>query len=411
MIGSLPEFPAALAPQSPGKTAVSFDDSGRVLSYRASVAQRSKPRILVVDDNAQNRALAKETLEDEGYEVDLAARGEDALRMFEKSPPDCVLLDIRMPGLDGTATCSLLRAMPGGADVPIVFLTALRDVETFDKAMAAGGDDFLTKPVKPGELVVRVQAALKVRRLSHELREQYELVRHQRDALLRLQLQKERLSAFVVHDLKNPVNSMDLHAQLLLRNKELPPAARESVLRIRDEARALLRLILNLLDISKAEEEQLSPAIATVDLPTLAIAVCDAFSMKSKDAQVTLAHALEATGVRADPDILRRVLENLVDNALRHAPKGSTVTLGSTRSGDHVQIRVRDFGKGVPAELHERVFERFVQVEPENQGLTRTGRGLGLSFCKLAVEAHGGRIWLEDGSPGAIFCVELPAAE
>jgi len=371
------------------------------------VHPRSTPRILVVDDNAQNLALAKETLEDEGYEVTLAHRGEDALRLFEKERPDCVLLDIRMPGLDGTATCSLLRALPGGADVPIVFLTALRDVETFDKAMAAGGDDFLTKPVKPGELVVRVQAALKVRRLSHELREQYELVRHQRDALLRLQLQKERLTSFVVHDLKNPVNSMDLHAQLLLRNKELPASARDSVLRIRDEARALLRLILNLLDISKAEEEQLSPAIADVDLAALVAHVCDAFMVKAKDAQAELVSALEVSAVRADPDLLRRVLENLIDNALRHAPKGSTVTVAATHHEGRVQIRVRDTGRGVPPEMREKVFERFVQVEAENQGMTRAGRGLGLSFCKLAVEAHGGRVWLEDGNPGAVFCVEL----
>lgn len=376
------------------------------------VQQGGKARILVVDDNAQNLELARETLEDEGYEVDLASRGEDALRVFEKRRPDCVLLDIRMPGLDGTATCNLLRAMPGGADVPIVFLTALRDVETFDKAMAAGGDDFLTKPVKPGELVVRVQAALKVRRLGAELREQYELVRHQRDALLRLQLQKERLSSFVVHDLKNPVNAMDLHAQLLLRNKDLPGSARESVLRIRDEARALLRLILNLLDISRAEEEQLSPSIEACDLSAIAAAVSDAFALKSRDAGVDLAIAIaiEAPGVRADPDILRRVIENLVDNALRHAPRGSTVTIASTRVEDRVQIRVRDTGRGVPEEMHERIFERFVQVESETQKLTRTGRGLGLAFCKLAVEAHGGRIWLEDGMPGAVFVVELTAA-
>lgn len=370
---------------------------------------RATPKILVVDDNAQNLALAKETLEDEGYEVVLATRGEDALRLFEKERPDCVLLDIRMPGLDGTATCSLLRAMPGGADVPVVFLTALRDVETFDKAMAAGGDDFLTKPVKPGELVVRVQSALKVRRLSHELREQYEVVRHQRDALLRLQLQKERLTSFVVHDLKNPVNSMDLHAQLLLRNKELPASSRDSVLRIRDEARALLRLILNLLDISKAEEEQLSPSLADVDLHALLAAVMDAFAVKAKDGHVELASALEVASVRADPDLLRRVLENLIDNALRHAPKDTVVTIAAAPVGGRVQIRVRDAGKGVPEDMRERVFERFVQVDAEKQGMTRAGRGLGLSFCKVAVEAHGGHIWFEDGNPGAIFCVELGA--
>jgi two-component system sensor histidine kinase/response regulator len=137
---------------------------------------------------------------------------------------------------------------PGGAGTPVLFLTALRDVDTFDRALRAGGDDFLTKPVRPTELVVRVQSALKLRRMSEELREHYELLKRQRDDLLRLQLQKERLTAFVVHDLKNPVNSMDLHAQVLLREKGLPATARDSATQIRTEARQLTRMILNLLD-------------------------------------------------------------------------------------------------------------------------------------------------------------------
>lgn len=89
-------------------------------------------RILVVDDNAQNRALVEATLEDEGYEVTSASGGREALVGFAAAPPDCVLLDVRMPDLDGFATCRALRALPGGAETPVVFLTALRDVDTFD---------------------------------------------------------------------------------------------------------------------------------------------------------------------------------------------------------------------------------------------------------------------------------------
>src|SRR5262245_26097279 len=92
-------------------------------------------KILVVDDNEQNRALALATLEDEGYEVLLANSGEEALRAFERDPPGCVLLDVRMPGLDGFTVCQRIRALPGGAEVPVVFLTALRDVDTFDRAL------------------------------------------------------------------------------------------------------------------------------------------------------------------------------------------------------------------------------------------------------------------------------------
>ena len=137
-------------------------------------------RILVVDDNAQNRALAQAALEDDGYEVQCAASGEEGISAFERERHDCILLDVRMPGTDGPTACSRIRALPFGHEVPIIFLTALRDIDTFDRALEAGGDDFLTKPVRPAELVTRVRALLEARRMSAELRQHYELIRKQR---------------------------------------------------------------------------------------------------------------------------------------------------------------------------------------------------------------------------------------
>ena len=132
----------------------------------ADNAETPRATVLVVDDNDANRSLARHTLEDEGYRVLEASAGEEALAIVEREAPDCILLDVRMPGMDGFAVCERIRALPRGAETPVVFLTALRDVETFDHALRAGGDDFLTKPVRPTELVIRVQSALKLRRLS-----------------------------------------------------------------------------------------------------------------------------------------------------------------------------------------------------------------------------------------------------
>lgn len=365
--------------------------------------------VLVIDDNPENRALARATLEDEGYRAVLASGGEEGLRAFEVERPDCVLLDVRMPGMDGFAVCRGIRALPGGADVPIVFLTALRDLDTFDRAQASGGDDFLTKPFRPSELAMRIQTALKLRRMSSELRETYDLVRRQRDDLMRIQLQKERLTSFVVHDLKNPVNSMDLHAQVLLRDKGLSDRARRSADSIRAEARALLRLVLNLLDISKSEEGRLMVRPAVVALPALLDEVIDAHRVEAESAGVRLERSAAVEQVTADPDLLRRVLENLVDNAIRHAPPGTAVRLEAVAREGEVEIRVADQGSGIAPELRERVFDRFVQLDDRDRpAASRAGRGLGLTFCKLAVEAHGGSIGIEDGAPGAVFCVRLP---
>ncbi|MEY2936221.1 MAG: hypothetical protein RL033_6970 [Pseudomonadota bacterium] len=365
-------------------------------------------KILVVDDNAQNRALAQATLEDEGYEVLLADSGEAGVQAVQEHRPDCVLLDVRMPGTDGFAVCARIRALPEGSDTPIVFLTALRDVDTFDRALRAGGDDFLTKPVRPTELVLRVQAALRLRRMSTDLREHYELVRRQRDDLMRLQLQKERLSAFVVHDLKNPVNTLDLHAQLLLRNPSLPSSARESVQHIRDEARSLLRLILNLLDISKSEQARLTVKPANVDLEALSKDIVEAFELRAQTAQVRVERQIDVSRVQADPDLLRRVLENLLDNALRHSPAQGNVRLSASAGPGVTLLRIADQGRGIPTSERDRVFEAFVRGSQEEALSARGNRGLGLAFCRLAVEAHGGTILIEDGNPGAVFCVSLP---
>jgi signal transduction histidine kinase len=363
--------------------------------------------ILVVDDNSDNRALAQAILEDEGYRVVLASGGEAGIAAFESEHPDCVLLDVRMPGLDGPAVCERLRQLPGGTDVPIVFVTAQRDVDTFDRTVRAGGNDFLSKPFRPIELVARVEAALKLRRLAAERSDLYAEIKRQRDDLQRLQLQKERLMSFLVHDLKNPVNAIQLHAELVLRDPAGSERSRRAAGKIHDDGRALLRMITTLLDIAKADEGRLAPARRDVALEPLFAEVIGELAPTADVRGVSLGRVVEASTTNADPELLRRVLENLVENAIRHAPEGSEVKLSARVAEGGIELRVRDSGLGIAAEQRERVFERFVQG---GGGSTRSNRGLGLAFCKLAVEAHGGRIWIEDALPGSLFCVWIPDA-
>jgi len=367
----------------------------------------AKALILVADDNAQNRAVAQATLEDEGYEVVLAEDGEQAVAAFARRPPDCALLDIKMPRMDGVEACRQIRARPGGRDVPVVFLTALRDVETFDRAQLAGGDDFMTKPYRPTELVVRVEAALRLRRVASERNELYALVKHQRDDLQRVQLQKEQLAAFLVHDFKNPVSSINLQAELIRREPGASPRARRAADRILDETAALMRMITNLLDISKADEGKLAPKREDIDLDALGAEVLEALRARAQGSGVTLVADMATGSANADRDLIRRVLENLVDNAIRHAPEGTTVSLRSERAGEATRLLVTDAGTGVPPAERERIFERLVQAAEGMDGI-RSNRGLGLAFCKLAVEAHGGTIHIEDADPGAMFCVTIP---
>jgi two-component system, sensor histidine kinase and response regulator len=368
----------------------------------------SKPaKVLVADDNGPSLRFVHAALVAEGYEVVGATTGEETIAAFKAHGADCILLDVNMPDTDGFAACRRIRELPGGAEVPIVFLTAHRDVDTFDRALECGGDDFLTKPIRPAELAMRVQLAAKLSRASSELRDHYQLLRQQRDELLRLQLQKEQLTAYVVHDLKNPLNAINLHAQVLARNRALPDSARPAIQQIRDEVHAVMRLVHNLLDIQKSEEGVLTPRSERIELQAFASQVFEHFQLRAQDKQVTLSAAITANEIRADADLMRRVLENLIDNALRYAPDESRVLFEARPVDAHVELSVADQGPGIAQELRERIFQRYVQLEPGGDS-ARAGRGLGLAFCKLAVEAHGGTICAEEGDPGNVFRIRLP---
>lgn len=378
---------------------------------RAALAIEPEPpaaSILVVDDHEANRALAQEVLEDEGHRVLVATSGAEAIALFGEHHPDCVLLDIRMPGIDGLEVCARIRGLPGGPETSVIFLTALRDLDTFDRALHAGGDDFLTKPVRPSELALRVQAGLKLRRIRSERGELYAMLRDQRDALMRVALQKERLSAFLVHDLRNPVAGIQMAADMMLLDPGLSTRTRESADLVRAGAQSVLRMLTDLLDISRADEGRLALAITDVDLGQVAARVLESLGPRAAAQGITITSELAVERLPGDASLLRRVLENLVENAVRYAGRGTIVRILSAHGGDHILLRVADSGRGIPPELRERIFDRFVQADPAAKATGAAGRGLGLAFCKLVIEAHGGTIWVEDGNPGAVFCMRLP---
>ncbi len=367
-------------------------------------ARPERMTVLVVDDNAENRALAMATLDDEGIACLCASSGEEAISIFEREHPDCILLDIRMPGLDGVATCHYLRALPGGDAVAIVFVTAERDVATFDRALRAGGDDFVTKPFRPSELVVRLDTAMRLRRMTSMHDQLAVELKHQRDELLRLQLHKEQLSQFLVHDLKNPVNAIQLQAQRVLRDASPDTRSFDAAQKIDTEARALMRMITNLLDLGRADEGRLAPVRQPVSVGELVADVVSELRMRADAAEVSLVARAAAIEAAIDRDLVHRVLANLIDNAIRHAPERTAITISAHGTTRGVELRVSDEGPGVPPEQREQVFERFLSTGGP------TNRGLGLAFCRVAVEAHGGSIWVEDAHPGAAFCLELPGS-
>ncbi|MEO7113228.1 MAG: HAMP domain-containing sensor histidine kinase, partial [Polyangiaceae bacterium] len=205
-----------------------------------------------------------------------------------------------------------------------------------------------------------------------------------------------------------PVNAMDLHAQLLLRDKDLSQSSRDSVQQIRTEARHLNRMILNLLDLSKGDEGKLSPNRTDVDLPKLMTTITSELDANARSRKVGIQASLAVNNLHADEDLLRRALTNLIENALRHSPEQTSVIVTSERAENATDLRVRDFGKGISPEMREQIFDPFVQIATTDASSTRAGRGLGLTFCKLVAEAHSGTIDVDDAAPGAVFTMRFP---
>jgi signal transduction histidine kinase len=370
----------------------------------------AQPRILVVDDHEQSRLVAEGQLSTAGLSVTLANDGMQAIRAFAEQPPDLVLLDVMMPGLDGFETCRRLRALPGGNEVPIVFLTALNDFGAHQQALLSGADDFLTKPINRTELLMRVNSLLRIRQLNAELRRGHDIIREQRDILLATQRQKSELTQLIVHDLKNPLSAILSNAQFIASESsgEQHEAARDIV----DSARAMLRMVMNLLDISRSEDGVLAPNWTAVDPSTLLEQVRRAMdeSARVRDLAINVELDGDVGPIEGDQDLLRRLLENLVDNAIKYSVRGGAIRLAARGAdADWLELAVSDAGPGVPESWRERIFEKYVRLDRDAANETRTSRGLGLVYCRLAAEAHGGRIWVEPNEPqGTVFRTRLP---
>jgi signal transduction histidine kinase len=229
------------------------------------------------------------------------------------------------------------------------------------------------------------------------------------EALTALAHRKDELSALVVHDIKGPASALMLRAEQRMRRAECE-AERSAWRSIYINGEAVARLANNLLDIAQHEDAAFAPAHEDVAVAAIVDEVVRRMQplAEARDQRVTAQLRTRAV-VHADPELLRRALQNLVENAIAFNAKGGTVALDARDDRDAVVLAVSDEGPGVPADQRDRIFEKYARVP--SSGAPRTGHGLGLAFCRLAAEAHGGAIWVEDVHPhGSRFCLRLPRA-
>lgn len=366
------------------------------------LSREDVPNVIVVDDTPANLQLLTGMLKERGYKVRPVPSGKLALQAAKSDPPDLILLDIMMPEMDGYEVCERLKADEKLREISVIFISALN--ETMDKvrAFGVGGVDYVTKPFQFEEVDARVSTHLELQRQRRKLKENYEQLR-------RLEGMRDSLVHMIVHDLRSPLTGISGFLDLALDEKEtLTEDVLDYLQTAKHSTTAVIDMVSAVLDVSKMEAGEMKLHLAECDLVRIAADLMSGMQSLKEAREMILDAPPAPVTVVADGDLLLRVIQNLLGNALKFTPSDGWIRLGIEPDDNRVCVTVRDNGPGVPAEYLEKIFEKFGQVEARaNQQKHSTG--LGLTFCKLAVEAHGGSIGVEsEVGKGSTFWFVLP---
>lgn len=363
-----------------------------------------RKRILVVDDVPLNAVILLRGLESE-YDVLTASNGEDALRIAcSGNPPDLVLLDVMMAGMDGYEVCSKLKSDPRTSNVPVIFVTAKGELEDETKGLECGAVDYVVKPFR----MPIVKARVKTHLVLKEQREEQERMARNLDQLNQT---KNKFLGMAAHDLRNPLISIRGLSELLtegyfgpLNEQQLEVAGT-----IHSAARGMLNLVNNLLDISIIESGKLTLQFASSSLNALILERVAmsriAAGRKGIVIHTRMDHPVEAS---FDSNRLGQVLDNLLGNAVKFSGPGSNIHVLLDADQQSARISVRDEGPGIPKEDQIRLFEEFQKLDIRPTG-GEESTGLGLAIVKKIIQAHGGSLLVESSvGHGSTFTFSIP---
>jgi signal transduction histidine kinase len=353
--------------------------------------------VMVVDDQEANVRAVGALLARAGFDVVPCLSGMEALSRMAASQPDLVLLDMRMPVMDGFQVLEKLASDEATRDIPVIFLTADHERDSLVRAFASGAVDYVTKPFVPGELLARVrthadlkQARDRLRRVSRERKESLELI---------------------AHDLRNHFTNVLFASDMLSGEGDLAPERRAKLAQsIRASADAGLLFLQAVLDQASGESqgEAMEPLPAAQVVQQVADGFLERAQAKGMRLDLRLDAKLLVCGQRL---AVAHVLQNLLSNAVKYAPGGSTITVVARRHERVGWLQVIDQGPGIAPAEQASLFRRFVTLSSQPTG-GETATGLGLALAKQRARAMGGDLWYRDAEGGgACFTLELPLVE
>jgi len=367
------------------------------LSAGLPLSDSPPARILVVDDQPTNIQVVGSTLGALGHEIIPACDGVTALKRLALRPPDLILLDLLMPGMDGCEVCRQLKENPAWKEIPVIFLSAADDKDFIVRALNAGGVDYITKPFNQAELVSRVRTQLALKAAHDRLRQLAE--------------DKDELLGVLAHDMKNYLGGMNMSAELL----------HEGIDRLKDERLAMLsgnilrstaQLLAFMMEFlaNAAADNGFTPKLTVLDLAYVAGGVVRQYQEAARRKQIEVQTDFPATAatVLADASALAQVLDNLLSNAIKFSPPGKRISVSVRTRENQEECVVRDEGPGFTAEDKARMFRRYVRLSARPTG-GEPSTGLGLSIVRKLVHAMNGELSCESSpGQGAAFAIRLP---
>ncbi len=359
-----------------------------------------RPSILVVDDEPDNFDVIEALLIDLDYQLHYAANGQQALDCLNIFNPDLILLDLMMPDVNGIEVCQQIKSHPLWKFIPTIMVTALTSKEDLARCLAAGADDFVSKPINKLELRARVNSMLRIKQQQDLLQQSIFETQQAKDAAELAAKVKSDFLAMMSHEIRTPINGV-LGMTQLLSATQLTAQQQKYVNTAQISGEMLLAVINDILDFSKIESGKLDLEERPLDLQLVLQDISDLLSPKAAAKNLQLTYDLAADvppWIVSDVTRLRQVLLNLINNAIKFTETGAvTISCQATAiaTGKYeIHFAVQDTGIGIAAADIERLFQAFTQASVST---TREygGTGLGLAICRRLIEMMQGRIWVE----------------
>ena len=369
----------------------------------------SEYKILIVDDVMSNVLLLKVLLTNEKFAIATANNGQQALEQVDKEHPDLVLLDVMMPDLSGFEVAQRLKSNPDTADIPIIFLTALNSTTDIVKGFQVGANDFISKPFNKEELIIRVTHQISLVAAKRIILNKTEELQHTIAG-------RDKLYSVIAHDLRSPMGSIKMVLNMMILNlpvEKIGSEMYELLTMANQTTEDVFSLLDNLLKWTKSQIGKLKVVYQDINMVEVVEGVSEIFTMVAslKNIKIVQDVPVENVAVRADIDMIKTVIRNLISNAIKFSNEGSEVVVSLAEEDGMAIVSVKDSGCGIDDENQKKLLHtdtHFSTFGTNNE----EGSGLGLLLCQDFVVKNGGKLWFTSKKgDGSTFSFSIPLLE